>query len=93
MNSEFQNMISRLEVFDFMPKQVDDDNRVIPFQLYWYELNKILENAESYIPFLSETDDDKITGTQKILSIFEFRFGFFHKCFHTIFLVLSSKTF
>ena len=74
---EFQNMISRLEVFDFMPKQVDDDNRVIPFQLYWYELNKILENAESYIPFLSEADDDKITGTQKILSIFEFRVPYY----------------
>ena len=74
---KYTDIISRLEVYDFMPKQVDKDNRVIPYQLYWYELNKILENAKSYIPFLSEKDIDGITGADKILSVFEFRIPYY----------------
>ncbi|MBQ3489792.1 MAG: type II CRISPR RNA-guided endonuclease Cas9 [Clostridia bacterium] len=73
----YQNMIARLETNDFMPKQVDGDNRVIPYQLYWYELNKILENAKGYIPFLSEMDADGMTGAEKILSVFEFRVPYY----------------
>ena len=74
---EFENMRARLEVNDFMPKQVDGDNRVIPYQLYWYELNTILENAKAYLPFLSEEDEDKITVADKILSVFEFRVPYY----------------
>lgn len=74
---EFGHMMSRLEANDFMPKQVDGDNRVIPYQLYWFELDKILKNAEKYIRFLSETDGDGITGTEKVLSVFEFRVPYY----------------
>lgn len=74
---EYNKMIFRLEANDFMPKQVNGDNRVVPYQLYWYELNKILENAKSYIPFLSEADTDGITGAEKILSVFEFRVPYY----------------
>ncbi len=73
----YNRMVSHLEATDFMPKQVDGDNRVIPYQLYWYELNKLLRNAEKYIPFLSTPDDDGITGTEKILSVFEFRVPYY----------------
>ena len=72
-----EEMRVRLEASDFLPKQVDGDNRVIPYQLYWYELNKILENAKSYLPFLSNTDEDGITGAEKILSVFEFRVPYY----------------
>lgn len=74
---EYQNMITRLEVNDFLPKQVDGDNRVIPYQLYWHELNTIIENAKNYIPFLREKDDDGITGAEKVLAIFEFRVPYY----------------
>lgn len=74
---KYDDMIARLDSCDFMPKQVDGDNRVIPYQLYWYELNEILEKAKSYIPFLSEADADGITGAEKILSVFEFRVPYF----------------
>ena len=67
----------RLEANDFLPKQVDGDNRVIPYQLYWYELNKILENAKGYLPFLSESDEDNLTGAEKVLSVFEFRVPYY----------------
>ena len=70
-------MVTQLETYDFLPKQVDGDNRVIPYQLYWYELNIILENAERYIPFISEVDEDGISGKNKILSVFEFRVPYY----------------
>lgn len=74
---QFEIMCARLEANDFLPKQVDDDNRVIPYQLYWYELNKILENAKSYVAFLNETDEDGISGKDKVLSVFEFRIPYY----------------
>lgn len=74
---EFEKMCARLEISDFLPKQVDGDNRVIPYQLYWYELNKILENAKVYLPFLSEADEDGVTGAEKLISVFEFRVPYY----------------
>lgn len=73
----YGDMVARLEVNDFLPKQVDGDNRVIPYQLYRYELNKILENAEGYLPFISEVDEDGISGKEKILSVFEFKVPYY----------------
>lgn len=75
----YNQMISRLgrEIHDFMPKQVDCDNRVIPYQLYWFELHKILENAKEYLLFLKEPDDNGITGAEKVLSVFEFRVPYY----------------
>ena len=75
--NSFAEMMARLEVNDFLPKQVDGDNRVIPYQLYWYELNRILENAKAYLPFLGEEDEEKITVADKILSVFEFRVPYY----------------
>lgn len=73
----YNEMMDRLEVCDFLPKQVDGDNRVIPYQLYWYELNKILENAKGYVSFLNERDENGISGKEKILSVFEFRVPYY----------------
>ena len=73
----YNDMMARLENYTFMPKQVDSDNRVIPYQLYWYELNEILKNASSYLPFLNVKDEDGITVSEKILSVFEFRVPYF----------------
>ena len=74
---KYSCMESRLESADFMPKQVDGDNRVIPYQIYWFELNKILENAKGYLPFLSVPDENGITVAEKILSVFEFRVPYY----------------
>ncbi|MBP9988394.1 MAG: type II CRISPR RNA-guided endonuclease Cas9, partial [Ruminococcus sp.] len=73
----FDNMVSRLELRTFMPKQKNTDNRVIPHQLYWYELNTILKNAENYLPFLKEKDSDGITVSEKIISVFLFKIPYF----------------
>lgn len=75
----FDDMVARLQkdVNTFMPKQVNGDNRVIPYQLYYVELKKILENAEKYLPFLSETDEEGYLTKDKILSVFTFRIPYY----------------
>lgn len=47
------------------------------YQLYWFELHKILENAKEYLPFLKDSDEDGITGAEKVLSVFEFRVPYY----------------
>ena len=39
-----EDMLDRMQKGTFMPKQVNSDNRVIPYQLYLVELKKILES-------------------------------------------------
>lgn len=73
----YSDMLLRLEEQSFLPKQVDSDNRVIPYQLYLHELQKILENASCYLPWLTEIDRDGISPKDKILSIFTFRVPYF----------------
>lgn len=75
--SDYDDMMLRLETCNFMPKQVEGDNRVIPYQLYYYELKIILDNAKAYLPFLLETDVDGYTNEAKLLSIMEFRVPYY----------------
>ncbi len=67
----------RLASYKFMPKQKNTDNRVIPHQLYEYELKRIIENASSYLPFLNEKDNDGIRVSDKILSVFRFKVPYY----------------
>lgn len=73
----YEEIMNRIDIGNFLPKQVDGDNRIIPYQLYWYELNTILEKAKSYLPFIAETDQDGISTHRKILSVFEHRVPYF----------------
>ena len=74
---EFADMLSRLETNAFCPKQVYTDNRVIPYQVYWIELKRILENASGYLPFLNESDEDGYVNKDKLLSIMTFRVPYY----------------
>ena len=73
----YQDMLSRLEARTFLPKQKDTDNRVIPQQLYRYELAEILNHVEHYLPLLKDTDEDGLTVRAKILSIFDFKIPYY----------------
>ena len=73
----FREMYDRLEKYDFLPKQKNGDNRLIPYQLYYVELEKLLENATEYLPFLDAKDGDGITTKEKILETFKFRVPYF----------------
>ncbi len=76
---QYDDMLRRLDkdVLAFLPKQVDGDNRVIPYQLYYAELKQILQNASAYLPFLSDRDEDGYSVSEKILSIMRFRVPYF----------------
>ena len=62
---------------DLLPLQRSQANGVLPNQVHKSELIRILENAEKYMPFLSERDSDGISNKEKIISIFEFRIPYF----------------
>lgn len=72
-----KEMYERITSGTFMPKQVNGDNRVIPYQLYYAELKKILENAAEYLPFIMETDSDGYVTFDKILSVMKFRVPYY----------------
>lgn len=74
--SDFEYMQSVLEINSFCPKQVTGGNCVIPYQLYYCELKKILDNAKAYLPFLNEKDKYG-TAADKILSIMKFRVPYY----------------
>lgn len=73
----YKDMMERLECGKFMPKQVDGDNRVIPYQLYYHELKMILQRAGEYLPFLGEKDADGYTNKEKLLAIMEYRIPYY----------------
>ncbi len=72
----FNDMTARISNNEFCPKQVNTDNRVIPYQLYYYELRVVLENACAYLKFLNESDEYG-TVKDKILSIMKFRVPYY----------------
>lgn len=75
--SKYNDMMLRLSLRTFLPKQKDGDNRVIPQQLYRIELAALLDRAQEYTPLLSQAGADGITVRDKILSIFDFRIPYF----------------
>lgn len=72
----FDDVMAKCESLTLCPKQVTTDNRVIPYQLYYAELKKIIENASHYLEFLNEKDEYG-TVADKILTIMEFRIPYY----------------
>lgn len=72
-----EKMLERIQNDSFMPKQVTGDNRVLPYQLYYSELQKILETAKNYLHFLGETDESGYRTDEKILSIMKYRIPYY----------------
>ena len=73
----YKEMMDKIENQRFLPKQVDGDNRVLPKQLYEYELKKILQKAASYLPFLSIKDQSGLSVADKIISVFNYRIPYY----------------
>lgn len=74
---DYEDMKCRLELREFLPKQKNTDNRIIPHQLYLYELNTILDNASVYLDFLNDVDASGITNKEKVQKIFLFKLPYF----------------
>ncbi len=73
----YEGMFADIEVKTFMPKQRNSDNGVIPMQLNRLELEKILNNAKSYLAFLNNRDENGLTVADKIMMIFDFRIPYY----------------
>lgn len=61
----------------FLTKLKGTDNGLIPYQLELKEINAILKNAETYLPFLKEKDNEGLSVSDKIRSIFTFRIPYY----------------
>lgn len=72
----YEDMCERLKLNIFLPKQKNTDNRVIPHQLYEYELIRILKNASLYLPFLNEVRNG-ISEMDKVVSIFRYKLPYY----------------
>lgn len=73
----FDKMNRDMDLLEFLPKQVVSNNRIVPQQLYYAELKKILEVASKHYSFLNEKDENGLNVTDKLLSIFKFRVPYF----------------
>ncbi len=73
----YNDALERIGRGRFLPKQVTTDNRVIPYQLYWHELDRILKNAEKHHLFLAKRDEQGLSVSDKIRSVFSFRVPYF----------------
>lgn len=63
-------ILDELEKETFLPKQVVNENSVIPNQLHFFELVKILDNLKDKSEFIKENYD-------KIIKIFSFRIPYY----------------
>lgn len=72
-----EGILAELERDTFLLKQVGKFNSVVPHQVHRKELCDILTRAERYLPFLAERDEDGISTSEKILSIFDFRIPYY----------------
>lgn len=77
LEEKYQQMYAEIAADSFMPKAVTKDNSVIPMQLNREELKAILKNAQSYLPFLNEKDENGKTVSEKIMDIFNFRIPYY----------------
>lgn len=75
---ETADLLQEIENGTFLPLQVIKDNGVIPYQVNKMELEKILEHAQKYLPFLLEKDPEcGKTIQEKIMDLFEFRIPYY----------------
>lgn len=75
---EVTDIKKEIENGSFLPLQVGKDNGVNPYQVNRMELERILDHAQKYHPFLLETDMEcGKTVRQKILDLFEFRIPYY----------------
>ena len=74
---EYNDILARIDNGSFMPKQKSTDNRVIPYQLYLYELKAIVKKASKYLEFLNDKDTDGVLTSDKVISIFKYKLPYF----------------
>ena len=74
---EYIEMYARIEEGIFAPKLRTFENGIIPNGLHRKELIAILDRAKKYLPFLNEKDENGMSVSEKIISIFDFRIPYY----------------
>lgn len=69
-------LLEEIEKDSFLPKPVNKDNSVIPYQVHLYELNRILQNIGEKSAFIKE-------NAGKITQLFTFRVPYYVGPIHT----------
>jgi len=72
-----KNILNKIELDSFLPKQKIKDNGVIPRQVHQKELEIILKNAEKYFTWLTEKDETGLSVSEKIMKIFKFKIPYY----------------
>lgn len=76
-DEDVADMLLEIENNIFLPKQLTKMNGVIPNQVHAAEMEKILHNAERYLPFLKEKDETGLTVSERILALFTFHVPYY----------------
>ncbi|MGL5258445.1 MAG: type II CRISPR RNA-guided endonuclease Cas9 [Proteocatella sp.] len=76
-SEEFSYISKEMELERFLPKQINKNNGIIPYQMHLEELEIILENVSKVYPFFNEKDDSGYTNAEKIKKLLTFRIPYF----------------
>lgn len=76
-DERYEKIYSEIKERTFLTKLKGSENGVVPYQLQRKELVKILENASSYLAFLNDIDENRISVKDKIISIFDFKIPYY----------------
>ena len=70
-------VLDEVEKETFLPKQMTAENGVIPYQVHMTELEAILSNAESYLPWLKDVDESGLSASKRIVEVFKFQIPYY----------------
>lgn len=76
-DEEVKAVLDELNEGTFLPKQLTGANGTIPNQIHRKELKALLKNAESYLPFLKETDESGLSVSERIIALFSFQIPYY----------------
>lgn len=76
-DENIQYVMEKIEKEQFLPKQLTGANGVIPNQVHKKEMERILKNAENYLPFLKDKDESGLTVSERIIQLFTFQIPYY----------------
>ena len=76
-DEDIKYVMEKIEKEQFLPKQLTGANGVIPNQVHKKEMERILKNAENYLPFLKDKDESGLTVSERIIQLFTFQIPYY----------------
>lgn len=76
-DEDYQSIISDMENETFMPRIIDADSGVFPYQINEIELKEICDKLADNYPSFNEKDESGYTKIEKIKKIFRFRIPYY----------------